>query len=316
MLKIGIIGLGIISRNHANAITQNSHIKLVAGADINDEKRQQFKSEYGISTYDDYKQMLECENLDAVVIALPHGLHAEVTTHCAAAKVHVLLEKPMANTTQECNEIIKAVEQNNIKFMLAHPQRYFAENIKAKELISSHILGEPVCITDLRNLNYFTDSRPSWFSSKALAGGGIVMNYGAHSLDKLTWITDSQITRITGKATQFIDGIEVDGNAQIFLEFESGITANITYCGYNVPPINDTTFYFTNGILKLGTEVGLWAAIGGGEFETVEITNRQDPFALMWDDFITAIQNDTISPIDAQYGLRIIELIEQIYSKN
>ena len=316
MLEIGIIGLGAISKAHAEAFAAFDNIEFVAAADIDAEKRELYKNEYSIKGYADYKQMIQIEQLDAVVIALPHGLHKEAAIFCAEHGVHILLEKPMANTVSDCEDMIKSVKENNVKFMIGHIQRYFSENIAAKEILKSEKLGKLAFITEIRTGNYFTEQRPKWFLSKNLAGGGIVMNYGGHSFDKLIWILDSGVKKISAKSMQHIENIEVDGSAQILAEFENGVTASISFCGYNVIPQNETTFYFTNGIMKLCTGVSLSVGVNNSPPESVDICDKGDSFKLMWRDFIEAIEKNTRIELDEYYGLEVIRLIEQVYTFN
>ena len=313
-IRVGIIGLGIVSKNHAEAFKSFSEVEFTAAADIDIKKCELFESEYKIHSYTDYKEMIKTEKLDAAVIALPHGLHKEAAVFCAEHGVNILLEKPMANTSLECEAIISAAKEYQIKLMIGHVQRYIAENIKAKELINSGKYGKLVCVTDVRNVNYFTDVRPRWFFDKKLAGGGILMNYGVHSLDKLIWIADSEIARVNGAASQFIPNILVDGNAQLFVELKSGVTAVLTYCGYNIPSVNETIFYLTDGVIKLRTGNSV-SASSGGEFENIEVSDTATYFVHMWRDFIDLLNGNSENTPDGFYGMNIIKAVEKIINR-
>ena len=115
----------------------------------------------------------------------------------------------MAASSQDCKAMIKAAEENNVKLMIGHIQRYFSSNRKAREIIRSGQLGRLVSITDTRNVYYFHDKRPGWFLDKEMSGGGIFINLGAHCLDKIKFVTDSKIKSIAGKASYYEERFNV-----------------------------------------------------------------------------------------------------------
>ena len=312
MLKIGIIGAGIISKKHADAIQKLEQTLLIGVADIVPEKAKNFEESYGAKAYIDYREMVKKEKLDAVVICLPHGLHKEAAVYCAEHGVHILIEKPMANTVEECERIIQACEKNKVKLMIGHIQRYFSQIRKAKELLHSGDLGELVMITDNRNTDYFNENRPKWFLSKKLAGGGIVMNFGAHSFDKLLWITERTIEKITASISQHFPQQEVEGNAQILVELEGNVSATISFSGYNVPSVNEMVIYMTKGIIKINSDSRVLVSYGG-EFIEVKKDSQPDSFVLMWKDFIDAIHCNHEPQINGIYGKEIIRAIEAVY---
>jgi len=312
MIKFGIIGAGIISSRNISAIMLDGRAKVMAVADINEEKANDTADKYKITPYYDYKEMINCEELDAVVINLPHYLHKECGVYCAEHGLHVFLEKPMAVSTEECEEIIRAADDNSVKLMIGHVQRYFPENIKAKEIIKSGELGKVAFIVDVRNVAYFTSVRPRWFLNKKLSGGGVMMNFGAHSLDKIIWLMESEVRSITGKVGSFNPQFDIEGHAQAFVEMKNGVTAVINFSGYDSNPINETKIYFSQGELKLCTGKGLWIS-RGGEYEEVHIENKKDPFELQMSEFIDCITYNKESPIPGIYGEKIIEAIEKVY---
>lgn len=315
MLKVGMIGAGIIGYDHAKALKVVNGVNLVAVADIISERANSFGEKYNATPYTDYKEMINTENLDIALINLPHGLHKEASVFCAQNGLHILLEKPMANSLEECLEIIEASKQHNVKLMIGHIQRYIAENIKAKELIDSGKYGNLVSFTDVRNIDYFTNDRPKWFFDKKLAAGGIVMNYGAHSLDKIKWISDLEIKSICGKVNQKLQGYNVEGDAQMLVNLSNNISAVISYCGYWTPAFNETMIYLTRGVIKLQTGFGIWVS-EGEDFQKVELADKTDAFVLMWQDFYNSIINNKNPPVDGEYAMDIIKNIEEVYKQN
>ena len=181
MFKIGLVGTGIIADFHKKAIDKNSEVIITAVCDIDIRKAENAAEGTNASVYTDYKEMAEKESLDCVILNLPHFLHRDVTVYFLNKGISVLVEKPMANTVAECEEMIEAANKTSAKFGIGHVQKYFDCYRMVKDIVDKNTLGKLCSITETRNIHYFTDVRPKWFLNKKLAGGGI----GSHVLDGL-----------------------------------------------------------------------------------------------------------------------------------
>ncbi len=312
MINIGIIGTGAIAENHIQAIQKTPETKLIAVCDINRERADAVANTYNVAAYTDYSEMIRSSKLDAVIINLPHFLHKECSIYCAENKLNILLEKPLALTSDECREISQSIEKNHVKFMVGHIQRYFPENRKAKEIIKFGKLGKLAYIVDIRNGEYANPLRPRWFLEKKLAGGGIMMNLGAHSIDKILWITDSDVEYVSSSIGNIDSSLDIECHAQVFMKLNNGTSAAINLSGYKSPAFNETRFFLTNGEIRLCTGRGLWVS-NGSEFVEVTDYKKIDPFELQLKEFVEYIQSGNESPIGAQYGEKVINVIEKVY---
>ena len=314
MLKMGVIGAGIVCERHIIAAEGMDSVKPCAVADIVLEKAQSMAEKHGMRAYASYEEMIEKEELDLVVINLPHGLHREAAVYAAERKLHVFLEKPFANTTADCDAVLEAAEKNGIVLNIGHVQRYFWHNRKAKELIANGEIGTFVMMTELRNTIYFTEQRPKWFLNRKMAGGGIFMNYCAHSLDELKWFTDSHIKSIAGKARAADERFEVDGNAQVFVEMEDGTTAMFAFCGYQAPGMENAVYlYGTKGEIKIAGGKVYLSKMGSGFTEIAPEDPSDDGFVRQFHTFIHAVETGGATPTDGAYGKEIIAAIESVY---
>lgn len=314
MLKMGVIGAGIVCERHIIAAEGMDSVKPCAVADIVLEKAQSMAEKHGMRAYASYEEMIEKEELDLVVINLPHGLHREAAVYAAERKLHVFLEKPFANTTADCDAVMEAAEKNGIVLNIGHVQRYFWHNRKAKELIANGEIGTFVMMTELRNTIYFTEQRPKWFLNRKMAGGGIFMNYCAHSLDELKWFTGSHIKSISGKARAADERFEVDGNAQVFVEMEDGTTAMFAFCGYQAPGMENAVYlYGTKGEIKIAGGKVYLSKMGSGFTEIAPEDPSDDGFVRQFHTFIHAVETGGATPTDGAYGKEIIAAIESVY---
>lgn len=309
--RVAIIGAGAVAQRHLEALTKMG-LQGVAIADIDQDRAQQAAMGSGMNPYTDYREMIGMEQPDIAVITLPHFLHKEVAVWCARHGCHMLLEKPMALNREECDEINQAVAENQVKLMVGHTQHYLAENRKAKEILAAGELGDPVMIQDTRHLYYYHRDRPDWFFEKKRAGGGILMNLGAHSIDKIQWLTDSRITKVKASLSFHGDRGDVEGSGTVFMETSKGFPATLFQSGYPGAPKNETELICTKGMLKWGAGEGLWLS-RGGDYRQVPVDDQRDPFVLQLEELVTSIQEDREPECSGEYARTVVSVLEIIY---
>lgn len=310
--RVVLIGGGIIARNHLDAIRQTEELDAAAVADVDEAKGRSLAAEYGIAFYRDYKEMVIREKPDIAVIALPHHLHVSCAVWCAGQGCHLLLEKPMALNVRQCDEILEAVSSSGVKLMVGHTHHYWPANIQAKELIRSGELGKLLAIHDTRHLFYYAESRPDWFLDKEKAGGGILMNLGAHSIDKIQWLTGSRVRSV--KATVTLEGPrgDVEGSGCVFLQTDSGLTGVIVQSGYEGVAKDEMELIFSKGMAKLISAKGLWIS-RDGRYKEVPTIPREDPFVLQFRDLLQAIQTGGEPDCGGKYARSVIAALEALY---
>lgn len=309
MIKIGIIGAGAIGSAHTGAISRNSECVLVAVCDLNIDKAKRLVEDTGARVYIDYKEMAEKEQLDAVILNLPHFLHRDVTVYFLERKVAVLVEKPMAITTEECNAMIAASEAYGTPLAIGHVQGYYSCYNKIKEYVQTGELGKLAHITETRNCDYFT-KRPKWFLDKKTAGGGIIYNYGAHTLDKIRFVTGLEVVDIMAVGNNFLNNENVEAAAQMCLKYEGGVSAVCTYSAGLVPEQYDTYFYFTEGAAWV--ESGTWLHVSkkGAPYERVDLDYEYRLFDDQLGEFAKLIKGEESKIITGDYGKAIISVLE------
>ena len=314
MISVAIIGAGNVAKRHVLACAANPDTRLCAVADLVEERAAEAAEPYGAAVYTDYIRMLDLEKPDAVVINLPHGLHEACAVACAERGIHVLLEKPMSVSWESCQRINAAFEKSGALLQIGHPQRYLPYNRKAREIIESGELGKVLLINEVRAVNYFVPTRPKWFLKKEMAGGGIWMNFGAHSLDKLCFLTGSRVKSVTGQCTYENKEVDVDGSAQVLAHMENGVTAAITICGYNVKPREESLIFLTKGSLCVTR--GKVLVTKDGADEEPSLDGYPAPFQAQFDDFVQGIKDGKILCNDGVYGAEIIRHVESVWQKN
>ena len=312
MFKIGIVGAGIMIKDHINGILKNENCQLTMVADIDIEKAKEAAKETGAIAYVDYHDFCKDPDNkpDVVIVNLPHFLHKEVTIYFLENKVNVLVEKPMAMNKQECLEMIEAAKKNGVKLGVGHVQQYFGSNKRLKEIIDSNRLGKLIRMIETRNADYFT-GRPKWFVDKKYSGGGMIMNYGAHTLDRIFYLTGKKLIKTHSVISNNLNDCTIEEGAQILAEFSDDFSAAISYSGCEHSSEHIARFYFTKGIVMVtGNKIMInenkeWTEeIYDNNINVDEIKNM-----ILW---LSDKENSITAP---EHGMQVIEGIEMIYAE-
>lgn len=312
MIKLGIVGAGNIGKSHSLAISQNPDCCLVAVCDTVIERAEEIAICHQAKSFTDYKDMCASVEMDAVIINLPHFLHHEVTVYFLEHGVNVLVEKPMAMTAAECDSMIATAKKNGVKLAVGHVQRYFAAYGEVKKLVENGRYGKLCMITDVRNTNYL-QNRPKWFLTKNQSGGGIVMNFGAHSLDKIMYVCGQQVETAHAILRNPLSDDDVEINAQLLLQLTGDISATISFCGCPGVYAHETVFYFENGVAKVTAGGNKLLVSENGTFVTA-YEGRSTLLADQLCEFVKFLRGEDNMMVTAEYGREIIRALEKVLS--
>ncbi|MCK9287970.1 MAG: Gfo/Idh/MocA family oxidoreductase [Sphaerochaetaceae bacterium] len=324
MVKLGIIGTGIIAHEHIKAAQQIPGVHIVALSNRTLGKAIDVARTYGIderNVFGDYHAMLASVKLDGAIICLANHLHEESAIACANVDVPVLLEKPMAQDSEACKRINALFEATKTKLMIGHTQRYNPLYVATKRIIDSKELGKLIMVKDSIHYHYFWEGRPAWFLDDSKCGGGILMNYGVHTLDRVCYLTGQPINTIFAHVDWEQPAVAVDSGYQIMALMGNDISMTMTCTGYSNPFVNATEFIFSKGIVRVTLRdnviepKGVW--IGSNEHDFKQIPVEDDnSYRLQLVDFLKYLNDETPSPIDGAYGQRIVELVERSYQSH
>jgi phthalate 4,5-cis-dihydrodiol dehydrogenase len=232
---VAIIGTGRISGAHARAAQNVAQARLVAASEIDEERGKQFSEKWGCEVVKDYKELLKRDDVDIVSLTLPHWLHEPVGIEAAEAGKHIFVEKPMADSVEECDRMIAAARKNGVKLFTGHTEQFLAPNVKARQMIQSGEVGEPVMLTDCWYKAFALHTRPPWFLDRSKGGGMWLMN-GAHMIDRVTYILNSRVKSVKAFVGTRFNDIQADDASMAYLDLEIGIPASLAHTGYKDKP--------------------------------------------------------------------------------
>lgn len=238
-LKTALVGIGKVTDMHARALAKLKESAFTAVCSRNREKAEAFAGKYHIRAYTDVAEMVSREHIDVVVICTPHPNHREPTIAALEAGAHVLIEKPLASSLEDCDAMIEASRRCGKQIGVVCQRRWYRPAMRVKEAIDAGKIGEPVFGTvnmlGWRDEAYYASD--PWRGTWKGEGGGVLVNQAPHQLDMLQWFM-GEIDECYGHwANLNHPYIEVEDTANAILKFKNGAVANIIVSNSQKPGI-------------------------------------------------------------------------------
>jgi len=230
-LKLGIVGIGVGASEILPAMEQMPELELVAAADVNPRVLETFGQRYGAKTYDSADKLCADPDVEAVWVSTPNRFHAAHTIIAANAGKHVVVEKPMALSLREAEQMIEAAIKNKIKLLCGHTQSFGPHIRTMRKIIGSGELG-PLCAL---HVWAYTDwmLRPRTAEELDInQGGGVPYRQGPHQIDTLRLLGGGMVRSVRGATGKWFKGRPIPGYYSAFLEFEDGTPATLMHNGY------------------------------------------------------------------------------------
>ena len=332
-MNYALIGCGRIATNHIKAV-KNNNLNLVAVCDTVPEQMQQLlekhnlQNDSSVKCYTDYKQMIEENQIELIGIATESGIHAEIALYCIDHGIHVIIEKPMAMSMSDADEIIRRSREKNVKVSACHQNRF---NIAVQEMRNALEAGRfgklshgSIHVRWNRDKNYYKQAiwRGTWEQD-----GGALMNQCIHGIDLLRWMMGDEIEEVYGATRQqFHHYLEAEDLGMAIVKFKNGAVATIEGTT-NVYPQNleETLYLFgENGTVKLGgkstNNIDVWdfadetdADLKNKGLEEATSNVYGNGHTSLYADVIDAIKTDCVPYVDAVAGRNALELVLAIY---
>jgi len=320
-MRWGIIGLGdIAERNFTPALALAADSELVSVVSRNIDKARAYAAKHKVPrAFDSLDAMLADPELDAVYIASPNGLHAEQTIAAARAGKHVLCDKPMALTVADCEGMIRACEDNNVRLGVAFRNRYHPAHVDTRRHIMAGALGEIQMASAQLFVGGVRGHWQGWRIDPVLGGSGSIVGQAVHPVDLLRFILDSEVEAVTCVTDENPPDRPVDEMTFTILKFRNGSHGVVT-AGALVPNSgNDVIVYGSKA--KIACEGTLGTPRGGKQQQahvegnvagmTVQCPaddTAQLRTARLIEDFNRHILQGTATAISAQNGLQMVRI--------
>ena len=308
-LGVAIFGAGRAGHGHARAIAQTPAANLVAVFDADEPRANAFAETHGCQAYTTSDAILKRDDIQLVMVALPNFLHERATLDAASAGKHVFLEKPMADTLEECDRMLAAVEDAGVHLLVAHSQRYFASTIRARQILQSGEIGEAVFATDTWYKNFGVEFRLPWFLDRATGGGMWLMN-GAHMIDRTCWVLDTEVASVRAWIGSPFHNLSADDANMAFLTLRNGKHATIVHAGYKTRGVDrcEVEVTCTEGMLRFDSYSNQLAVDANGAYAPMQL-EWKEPFAEELANLVGAINGTDELRVPPVWGRHIVEVL-------
>ena len=330
----GIVGTGMISHFHAQAIAEIEGASVVACFDTVAERASGFATEYGCKAYTDLDEMLADADVQIVNVCTPSGAHRDLAVAAARAGKHVVVEKPLEITLARCDDIINACNENHVRLCAIFPSRFSPVNMALKEAVDGGRFGR-LTLADTyvkwwRTQEYYDSG--GWRGTWDMDGGGAYMNQAIHQVDLLYWLL-GDVVEVNGMTdTLAHERIEVEDVGVATLRFANGAIGVIEATTSAWPGLlKKTEIHGTEGTAIVEQDdVVKWEFLNETDQDVVirdqfrqgssNTGGAADPKAISFvghrdqlQDFVSAINEDRDARVDGIDGRKSVEIILAIY---
>ena len=332
-MKYALIGCGRIATNHIKAVINNK-LELVAVCDVLPEAMESLLAKHGLASdssiarYTDYKQMIEENEIELISVATESGVHAEIALYCIDHGIHLIIEKPIAMSIADADEIIARAQAKGVKVSACHQNRF---NISVQEMRKALEAGRfgklshgSIHVRWNRNQSYY-DQAP--WRGKWASDGGSLMNQCIHGIDLLRWMLGGEVEEVYGATRQqYHSYLEAEDIGMAVVKFKNGTIGTIEGT-VNVYPQNleETLYLFgEKGTVKLGgkscNNIDVWNFADETEedqknkgLEEATSNVYGNGHTSLFADVIDAIQKDREPYVSAVDGRNALEMVLSIY---
>lgn len=344
-VRTAVLGCGKVGHFHAQCYKSLEISEFVGAVGTRPGRGAAFAREYGVRGFDSLKELVDATGAEAISICTPHPAHAAYAVEAAKLGLHLAIEKPLAITLEDCDRIISAAEEYDVKGTTISQRRFYEPAMRIHQAIVDGKLGKPILGTvsmlGWRSMDYY-QSDP-WRGTWDGEGGGVLVNQAPHQLDLLLWYM-GEVQEVYGMwDTLNHPGLEVEDTAVAVIRFKSGALGNIVVSNSQNPALwgrvhvhgdngasvgvqTDGGAMFIAGVSEI-TEPpinDIWTIPGEAEllaeyqkhdaaaFMTVD--SRLHYHRLQLEDFLNSILSNRSPLITLEDGRRTVELFSAIYT--
>lgn len=324
---VAVVGLGNVGRRHLEAIKElgqeDPRIRLVAVMDVLKQRVDEYSSKYGCRGYYTYEEVVRDPEIDVVILATPHYLHAQQAIYAMEFRKHVIVEKPMAITIASAREMVKRAERNGVKLGVVYQRRYGEGVGRVMELVRKGVLGE-IFLMDGELMwwrgaeDYFLKDEiaKSWRGLHSTEGGGLLMTQAIHIIDLFIFFA-GEAEEVYGYIDNFNHSyIDVEDTAVATIRFRKRALATLT-ASISLKPSSTAYWrlrvFCSKGWAEIENEKLTQLHIEGATQQPIQETKKENLHKKLLKDFLTNLLEDRDFPINGREGLKSLEIVKAIY---
>ncbi len=314
-LNVGVIGAGVMGKSHARVYSDMANVKLAAVCDKNNAVADEVACKYNAKPYADYR---EIDGLDAVSVCVPTKMHKDIALFFIKKGVNVLIEKPITDNSEEAKELINAAEENNVKLMVGHIERFNPAVAEIKKRLDNNELGKIYNISALRF---------SPFPHRVI-DVGVTTDLAVHDIDVLLYLNNAKIKRVYAETSQRIHTNHED-MLNALIKFDNNVTGAINTNWLTPKKVRELyvtgekgmfvaqyltqeLFFYKNQFAEKNFDYskGVTSVIEG-DMVKLKI-NYKEPLLVELEEFRNCIAEDRKPAVSGEDGLKVLEIAGKI----
>jgi predicted dehydrogenase len=311
-LRFGMVGAGAVAQSYVQAFEHCEEAKLVAVADCRGDAAQRIAERMRCRSYDRVERMVQDSELDAAIVCTPPVTHPDICIHLAENKINVLCEKPFSIDEKEAHKMLDAAKRAGVKVTMASKFRYVDDVVRAKSIVASGALGDLILFENV--FANRVDMASRWNSRPEIAGGGVIIDNGTHSVDLMRYFLGplAEVHALEGRRSQ---GLLVEETATLFVRSVSGVICSIDL-SWSITKQRDNylEIYGSRGAISIGWSKsshldfsnGKWVAFGTGY-------NKVQAFRSQIENFSRAIREEEPLLITGEDAIASVDIVASAY---
>ncbi len=322
MLRIAMLSFAHVhSDGYARQVASHPEAEIACIWDDDEARGHAAAEKYGVPYFSDLEAVLSRKDVDAVVVDAPTVQHKDILLAAVAHRKHIFTEKALTVTTVEADEVVKAVRESGIRFMISLPSRTRPETLFLKKALDAGWIGRVTMmrarIAHMAALDRWFKGGSAWFGDVKLAGGGALFDLGCHTVDVMRWFL-GEPTSVVAKIQNFSGAYDIDDQTVAVVEFKSGALGILDTSWVHRAGPNPIEIYGTDGFVGYagrGERIQLISTRlqPEGVQGTIVLDKLPEPLPTPMEQWISAILHDTPMTITVEDGRNLTQLLEGIY---
>jgi len=313
-LRIGMIGMGAIAFEHLKWLERNTAVKIVGICDVNDASMDRSRELHrdllsAATSHADYRQLLKQERPNAVIICSPHSDHFQQVIDSLAAGAHVLVEKPLVNSSEQANEIILRARAAGVVVGIAYQRHTMAPFRFIHDAIRRGVWGAVRSVSAYQQEGWKTNTAGTWRQKPEISGGGYLHDGGSHLVDLALWATGLTPARVS--AIQDFSGAPVDVSTVMNIQYCNGALGTLSIMGDIPGWMQRIVIGCDRATVYYGSEKGICLQWANGTVTHVT-PDQMPPDTSIVDNFLNAVHGleEIAAPLEC--GLAVMKLTEAV----
>ena len=296
-VNVGVIGVGAMGYNHARVYYKLEEANLVAVSDVSERTLNKVAKKYDAKGFTDYEDLLKDPEIEVVSVCVPTIFHHDVVMEAIKHGKHVLVEKPIAFTLKEAEDMIAAAKEAGVILATGHVERFNPAVQKAKELIDNDVIGDIVSASA---------KRVGPFPPR-IKDVGVTIDLAIHDLDVMNYLFDEDVIQVYGTMNSILEKCEFEDHAEIMINFKNESTGILEVNWLTPYKRRQIEITGTDGIISVDY-IEQSIDVYGKFAQDIDI-KHEEPLKEELRSFLNAVVNGTEPEITGEDGLKALKMV-------